>query len=268
MYPRDNRGAMARLLSESTALLEIGSSLALRRKLVRLVPGGDGHPVMLIPGFTASDRAMGGLRRFLRDCGYAPRGWGQGRNIGVNKACLDAVCRRVADLESEHGAPVSLLGWSGGGMYARAAAAVMPESVRAVITMGTPFKMTREHLDYMPQGILQLHERLSPEDENAPEEFDSDLFCDSPPVPSTSLYSERDALAPWPFCLDFADARSENVHVPGSHAGMTFNPLMYYVIADRLAQDPQTWQPFTLNALRRLALRHGSALDFYYEPAV
>ena len=71
--------------------------------------------------------------------------------------------------------------------------------------------------------------------------------AEPPPVPSTSLYSERDGLAPWPFCLDRRDHSSENVRVPGSHAGMPFNPLMYYIIADRLAQPRGGWQPFQLS---------------------
>ena len=83
-------------------------------------------------------------------------------------------------------------------------------------------------------------------------------------MPTSSLFSRRDALAHWPFCLDYPAERCENIQVPGSHAGMAYNPLMYYVIGDRLAQQYENWQPFEIGPLRRLFFRHDSALRFWY----
>ena len=163
MYPRDRRGGLARLASESTALMEIGAVMALRRQLLYLVPEGDGHPVMLIPGFTATDRAMGYLRRFLGDCGYAACGWEQGRNLGVRRDVLDALVHRVQALADDSGQRVSLVGWSGGGMYARALGHHLPAAVRQVITLGTPFKLDEETLDYLPE---ERHQTLLKESFN------------------------------------------------------------------------------------------------------
>ncbi len=265
MYPRDKRGGLARLASESTALAEIASVFALQKKLQKHAAPGEDRPVLLIPGFTATDRLMGRLRRFLNDCGYDAHGWGQGRNMGVRQDLLDGFNERVAELAHSSGQKVSLIGWSGGGMYARASAASQPEVVRQVITMGTPFKLTEDKLDYLPEGIYRLHERLSPRDSSAVEEIDNEQWLASPPVPSSSLYSERDALSPWPFCIDVTDGQSENLHVPGSHAAMPYNPLMYYVIADRLAQPEGEWRPFALNGPRRLLFRSTCARDFGWD---
>ena len=264
MYPRDRRGGLARLASESTALMEIGALMALRRRLLDLVPQGDGHPVMLIPGFTATDRAMAYLRRFLDDCGYVASGWEQGRNLGVSRDRLDALVRRVRALVDDSGRQVSLVGWSGGGMYARALGHRLPDAIRQVITLGTPFKLDEDSLDYLPQGIYRLHERLSPRAPAEEQALTAEAWKSPPPVPTSSLFSERDALAPWPFCLDVTDSRSENIHVPGSHAGMTYNPLIYYVLADRLTQQAETWQPFQLGLLRRAFFRHASAPRFWH----
>ena len=148
-------------------------------------------------------------------------------------------------------------------MYARALGSEFPDRVRQVITMGTPFKLNEDTLDYLPQGIYRLHERLSPRgNAAATRELDAESWNRAPPVPSSSLFSERDALAPWPFCLDHSSDRAENIQVPGSHAGMTWNPLMYYVIADRLAQAEGEWRPFALDRLRGLFFRHGCASEF------
>jgi len=259
MYPRDERRLISKLLSETTALWEIMTTLTLRRRLARMVPEGDGHRVILVPGFTASDRAMGQLRRFLNDCGYRAEGWGQGRNTGLNQEGIDTLVNTVKNQAKESRDKVTLIGWSGGGMYARAAATQAPDSVRQVITLGTPFKMTEDTLEYLPEGIHKLHERLSAEEGEAQEEIEN-IWNKAPPVPSTSIFSERDALAPWPFCLDHRDRHSENIHVSGSHAGMPFNPFIYHIIADRLSQD--RWRPFEINKLGRAFYRHACASDF------
>ncbi len=259
MYPRDERHLITKLLSETTALLEIVATLTMRSRLARQMPEGDGHSVVLVPGFTASDRAMGQMRRFLNECGYNAQGWGQGRNTGLNQDGIDTLVDTVESLATESGGKVSIIGWSGGGMYARAIATLAPDTVRQVITLGTPFKMTEETLHYIPEGIHKLHERLSPE----ADEFEEDItntWNETPPVPSTSIYSERDALAPWPFCLDHMDDQSENIHVSCSHAGMPFNPFIYFIIADRLSQTD--WNHFEIHQLGRAIFRHACASDF------
>ena len=42
-------------------------------------------------------------------------------------------------LAERHGQPVSLIGWSLGGIYARELAKELPDAARCVITLGTPF---------------------------------------------------------------------------------------------------------------------------------
>ncbi|WP_273908748.1 esterase/lipase family protein, partial [Enterobacter bugandensis] len=45
----------------------------------------------------------------------------------------------VKELSDKHGSKISLVGWSLGGLYARQLAKMMPERVRQVITLGSPF---------------------------------------------------------------------------------------------------------------------------------
>ena len=251
LYPRDTRGALARIAAESRALLEISALLAVQRELYHSVSAGNGQPVILVPGFTATDRLMGRLRRFLNDCGYRARGWGQGRNLGVRRDLLDGLAARVRETAALTGRPVTLIGWSGGGMYARACASLQPDQVRQVITLGTPFKLTEDTLHYLPRGIYRLHQRLSPGDSQPVAEIDHSLWYRTPPVPSTSLYSEQDALSPWPFCLDPRDESTENIHLRCSHAAMPYNPLVYHLICDRLAQPEAQWAAFEVTGWRR-----------------
>ncbi len=57
--------------------------------LRRLSPG-DGHPVLVLPGFLADDRSTAALRFHLRRLGYVTKGWRLGRNIGPTKAASTA----------------------------------------------------------------------------------------------------------------------------------------------------------------------------------
>jgi pimeloyl-ACP methyl ester carboxylesterase len=102
-------------------------------------PRGDGHGVLVLPGMLASDRSTAALRQFTRRLGYDTRGWDLGRNLGPTQAVLDGLPRALAAHADGTGGPVSLIGWSLGGIYARELARQDPEFVRQVITLGSPF---------------------------------------------------------------------------------------------------------------------------------
>jgi pimeloyl-ACP methyl ester carboxylesterase len=135
---------------------------------------------------------------------------------------LDGVGRRFLDLHGRRGEGVSLVGWSMGGIFARRLARMNPESVRQVITLGSPFRML------------------------------SDTRSSSLQMPSTSVYSRTDGIAPWKSCFDGSGARHEAVEVVGSHCGLGHHPAVLHVIADRLAQPAGEWTPFVPHGLWRV----------------
>ncbi|MGH8518241.1 MAG: alpha/beta hydrolase, partial [Panacagrimonas sp.] len=65
------------LLGESRVAAEIVSFLRGARRLDHL-PSGDGHAVLLIPGFGADEKLMRPLRNALSRLGYVAQDWGQG----------------------------------------------------------------------------------------------------------------------------------------------------------------------------------------------
>ena len=125
---------------EQFAVLEYGALVA-ASPFLRVAGRGDRHPVLVLPGFTASDRSTAPLRAFLRTHGYWVHGWGLGRNMGPTAAIVDGIEQRLVTLHQRHGVKVSLVGWSLGGIYARELARLHPESVRQVITLGSPFRL-------------------------------------------------------------------------------------------------------------------------------
>src|SRR5258707_3115499 len=126
------------IFMETRAFHEFGAFLG-GLPMLSLAPKGDGHPVLVLPGLVASDTSTRPLRSFLKGRGYAVSGWRQGRNLGLRDGVQHAMQDLVQELSDRHGGKISLVGWSLGGLYARQLAKLMPDQVRSLITLGSPF---------------------------------------------------------------------------------------------------------------------------------
>lgn len=234
-----------RVMLEARAPLELAVTLAASPLLARL-PVGDGHPVLVFPGLGAGDLSTLALRRFLRDRGYSVYPWAQGLNLGPGRGALDACRARLAELAHRHREPVSLVGWSLGGLYARELAKEQPQHVRCVVTLGTPFAGHPR-----ATHAWRLYEWVS--GQSAHEHERAGQLHEPPPCPTSSIYSRSDGIVAWRCSLNPAAPLAENIEIRASHIGMGLNPLALYVVADRLAQDPRHWKRFEpARALRRL----------------
>jgi pimeloyl-ACP methyl ester carboxylesterase len=224
------------LMLEGRAPWELAATLA-AAPLLRRAPRGDGHPVMVFPGLAVSDFTTLPLRHFLRERGYAAYPWEQGFNLGPRDGVVEACRARVRALADRHGERVSLVGWSLGGVYARELAKELPDCVRSVVTLGSPFSGPPH-----ATNAWRLFELLS--GKSAHHEAARAELHRAPPVPTTSVYSRTDGVVAWQCSLNEEHPLTENVEVPSSHLGMGLNPLALYVVADRLAQHPGAWKPF------------------------
>ena len=234
------REPAARLMAlEQFAVLELGAFIA-ASPFLRMVGRGDRHPVLVLPGFTASDRSTVPLRATLRSQGYYVHGWGLGRNFGPTPDVVAGIEERLLSLHERHGVKVSLVGWSLGGIYARELARRYPHAVRQVITLGSPFRMrdgdrsTASFLADQLSGNFVTLSDIQHEDERPPLE-----------VPVTNIYTRTDGVVRWHVCIDSEGPYRENIEVHGSHVGLGVNPTALLVISDRLAQPEDDWKPFS-----------------------
>lgn len=113
-------------------LLEIPAAVRLMVAQLRRPPFrwacGNEQPVMVIPGFLASDWLTSHLRRTLIACGFRAYGWGLGRNLGARADLFLRLGARLDEILAERGRPVALVGWSLGGLYARELASAGPRT--------------------------------------------------------------------------------------------------------------------------------------------
>jgi hypothetical protein len=242
------KAKMAFLIATEPARV-VSEILHLRKvmpKLMAIAPKGDGHPVLVIPGFMATDHPTILLRNFLDKLGYKTYGWENGANAGLTEDKINRLYAQLKKISDENGGKkVSIIGWSLGGIEAHVMAHEVPEIIRNVITLGSPFGIN-EHPDASPKilvsGIQVLNEdKYTLKAPGMPER----MLTPAPGVPTTSIYSKTDGIAGWRACLNPTSPLSENIEVEdASHIGFVFNPRVFAIIADRLAQREGHWKPY------------------------
>lgn len=245
-------------LLEGRAMFELAAFYALR-PLLGALPKGDGHPVLVLPGFMASDRSTLPMRRLLRELGYKVHGWELGRNVKVDHARVTAMRELLRRIHQDSGKKVSIVGWSLGGVFARELAKMHPEAVRQVISLGSPISDDRNH-----SNARIIFEWLNGRDqtpERGGHQFSG--LGKAPPVPTTSILTRSDGVVHWRGSVQHAEQAGhkqiENIAVHASHCGLGVNPSVMVAIADRLAQKAEEWKPFRAERGHRWmfpALRH------------
>lgn len=241
--------ALLALTEPHRAFGEFAAFLALR-PLMGFLPRGDGHGVLVLPGFMASDSSTGPLRRLLKQLGYEVAGWELGRNLKVTNQRVQEMADCVERLYERTGGKISIIGWSLGGVFARELAKKMPEKVRQVITLGSPIASSPRYTNARP-----VFEAINGK---RPEPMRNGTFRklpEPPPVPTTSILTKTDGVVHWRGSVQHPhpNATTENIEVFASHIGLGVNPAVMVAIADRLAQPEGQWAPFEPRGLASLA---------------
>jgi pimeloyl-ACP methyl ester carboxylesterase len=219
-YCDDQRPPARLLLREAAAL-----AARLYRGLGRVGERGDpqGEPVMVIPGFFASDRSTLGLQRALAKEGYHVFGWGLGRNFGARADTLERVVRQLESVS--RGRPVTLIGWSLGGIFAREVAKQRPDLVAGVVTLGAPFAG-----DPRANNVWRLYEIVSRHPVDKPP-LNVDLAV-KPPVHTIACWSRRDGIVAPACARGFEGQSDRQIEFDCSHMGFAVSARAYPKIVE------------------------------------
>ena len=236
-------------------------------------------PVLALPGFMGSDASMSRLTRYLQKQGFEALTWGLGRNRGLHdkewNENLDSLEKKLADkikaLADETSEPVSLVGHSLGGVYARELAARMDKEIDRIITMGAPtfhpYKVDRHNRAMTSIGNWLNRQSTS---EFGGREGLVHWDPGRPALPCVVIHSPIDAFVDEHACqipayvVAQASKKSprENIRVMSSHVGMMVNFFVFMAVADRLAADRENWQPFDPAPYFPKHLRHAVGLVY------
>lgn len=197
---------------------------------------GNGKPVLLIPPYLGDDSSTSLIRKYLKSLGFTTYKWELGFNV-LKSHYIPRLEEKLADIYQEHQEKVSLIGWSGGGTFAKIMANRHPDQVEQIITIGSPIWGVMD-MKTPVHGVLEFFRGKSVKERN--ERFIEELEP-VPKVPVTCIYSKTDGIVPWKHCIEASTYRKDirNIEVFGSHSGMGANISVLLVTANMLSANIQ-----------------------------
>jgi pimeloyl-ACP methyl ester carboxylesterase len=173
------------MLAREAASFAYNRAAASFAAAVQLDVAGDRRPILVLPGFMASDRTTARLRHSLNAAGFDPHGWNLGRNKGITAGLFERIDVRIDALELD--AKITLVGWSLGGLIAREYAKHAPHRIAKVITLGSPFSG-----DLRANNAWRVYELIAGHKiDNPPIQTN---LAEKPPVPTCAFWSARDGV--------------------------------------------------------------------------
>lgn len=216
----------ALLMGETASAAEL-ARLAWSYPDLQKQPRGKGEPVVVLPGFATDDLSTWMLRRYLRELGYRVYGWKLGLNHGDLRALIPAVEELAHRCAIKRGQRVRLVGWSLGGLIAREIARDNPWLVERVITMGSPtcvprYRSARHWFSVFGHDLEAIADAVE-------KRGDKPIL-----VPVTAIHATYDGIVGPAECVD-PDESVEHIDVATTHLGLGINPIVYRIVAQRLA---------------------------------
>ncbi|MCL4364954.1 MAG: alpha/beta hydrolase [Candidatus Marsarchaeota archaeon] len=193
---------------------------------------GNGEPVVLVPGFSATDSMMALLYLWLNSVGYKAYYSGLGQNKYPPEETLTVLGRTLERATDRQGKPATLIGWSLGGGQSKVLSDRYPEKVERVVGLAPVFNSDLSATPMIiPVAIPIALFNLIKYNTGVVSEWRRFFMqqLDEPvKVPHFSIYSESDGVLAAKSCIR-GDA--ENIRVNGTHMGMQSNREVFENLA-------------------------------------
>ncbi|MGJ8593187.1 MAG: alpha/beta hydrolase [Aquaticitalea sp.] len=223
------------MIMESRSLLEWASIYAIYPFIPKRMEG-KGKPVLLIPPYLGDDYSTSFVRKYLKSLGFHTYKWDMGFNM-VKSHYIPRLEEKLDDIYQQHNEKVSIVGWSGGGIFAKIMANRHPNQVEQILTIGSPIWGVMD-MKTPVYGLLEFFRGKSLKERNA--RFLAELEP-IPDVPITCIYTKTDGLVPWKHCMEAESYRKniKNIEVYGSHSGLGANASVLLLTANALSANLQ-----------------------------
>lgn len=186
---------------------------------------GNGQRVILFPGWKATATSMYPMKKFLSKIGYEVEYWGLGMNNGNIEKDRDRIVERLSNEANSE--PVTLIGWSLGGLVAREIAREIPHKIASVVTYGTPV------IDGPKYTIGAKF--WSQEETKRIIELSRELNATKPiQVPMSIIFTKEDSIVNWAACLDNASENVTHYEVNSTHLSLGIDPEVWSIVAGHL----------------------------------
>ena len=223
------------MVMETRSLLEWASIYCIYPLIPKRIKG-NGKPVLLIPPYLGDDSSTAFVRKYLKSLGFATYKWDLGFNM-VKSHYIPRLEEKLHDIYQKHNEKVSIVGWSGGGIFAKIMANRHPDQIEQILTIGSPIWGVMD-MKTPVYGLMEFFRGKSLKERN--ERFLAELEP-IPKVPVTCIYTKTDGLVPWKHCIEAETFRQDikNIEVFGSHSGMGANASVLLVTANMLSANIQ-----------------------------
>lgn len=191
-------------------------------------------PVLLMPPYLGNDTSTKFVRQYLKSVGFKTYKWDLGVNM-INSKSIPKLVEKLEEIYDKHQEKVSLVGWSGGGIFAKIIANRHPDKVAQLITIGSPVWGLKNMKAPVIKSLEFLRgKRLKERNEKFIKELE-----EIPNVPITCIYTKTDGLISWKNCMEAETYRKniENIEVFGSHCGMGANATVLLTVANALSSN-------------------------------
>jgi pimeloyl-ACP methyl ester carboxylesterase len=220
--------------------------------IYRFSKKGDGHPVVVFPGYLMHDIVTAPMRSVMNKRGYKAYPLGIGINFGFYKGLDEDIIDRVLKIYNENGEqPITGVGWSLGGVFLREIAKIIPHVFRNVITLGSPFAEDFEYTSLWKiyNAVAWIRKKIFRKKCYLIHEMDEKIIKSLreplTEVPSTSIYSSYEGVVAKECSIQISNGIAENIDMKlSSHCGLISNPMVMWVILDRLTQNKENWKPY------------------------
>ncbi|RNC84149.1 MAG: alpha/beta hydrolase [Winogradskyella sp.] len=201
---------------------------------------GKNKPVLLMPPYLGNDYSTRFVRKYLKSVGFKTYKWELGVNT-INSKYIPKLVEKLDEIYEKHQEKVSLVGWSGGGIFAKIIANRYPDKVEQLITIGSPVWGVKNMKTPLVKTLEFFRGKSLKERNNQILEELEEI----PNVPITCIYTRTDGLVPWKNCLEAETYRSDikNVEVFGSHCGLGANASVLVTVANTLIENTQGEAP-------------------------
>ena len=244
-HPSTFRPSVVTSVRENLSVLRVAGRIIQQRPAPTEVDL-DRVPVLLVPGFGATDIAMAPMAEVLRRQGHRTFRSGIGPNIGCTVEVADALERRLEVVAERSGERVALVGWSRGGTLGKLVTVRRPDLVECLITLGTPNTHPLAVSETLAAqiGVLARLRALGIPGVLGEDCLSGDcarsvmavLEGDFPPgIRYVSLFSMDDGVIDWRACLD---PEAEHLEVHATHMRMGADDEVIEIVRDLLAPMP------------------------------
>lgn len=213
------------------------------KKVLKKTDKGDGRPIIIIPGFMSDDSCSKYLRSFLNSLGYHAEGWNLGTNKGFDDNTYHKLITRVEEAYAQYKFPITIIGWSLGGAYARVIANTRPDLISEIITLAGPISGNIYEANNVRYLFKLAHHGKQLGERSVDKEVLS-YILPTPSVKTTAIYSKLDGVIHWTHCIDLSEEKHvKNIEVKGSHCGLLLNIYVFDIIIKILNEkDRKTLQ--------------------------